>query len=203
MAGKVHPNGLGINLKPKKEKELVKWFLACLLFGKVKFIKSDKKLEQMKSLVVFYSMTGTTKKVAETIRKILKCDSEEILDMRPRKGVLGYLRSGKEAMLKNLCKIKEAKKNPALYDLTIIGTPVWSFNVSSPVRAYLHHNKEKFSRVAFFCTMGGSGGKNAFAEMEKICGKGPVALLELRAREVANNKLMAKVKAFASEIINS
>ena len=32
--GKIYSKDLGINLKSKKEKELFKWFLACVLFGK-------------------------------------------------------------------------------------------------------------------------------------------------------------------------
>lgn len=31
---KIHSTDLGINLKSKKESEIFKWFLACLLFGK-------------------------------------------------------------------------------------------------------------------------------------------------------------------------
>ena len=34
MAGKIYSTELGINLKSKSEKELFKWFLACLLFGR-------------------------------------------------------------------------------------------------------------------------------------------------------------------------
>lgn len=34
MKNKIDPGDLEINLKSKKEKELFKWFLACLLFGK-------------------------------------------------------------------------------------------------------------------------------------------------------------------------
>ena len=55
----------------------------------------------MKTLVVFYSRTGTTKKVGENIAKILKCDSEEIFDTKDRMGVVGYMQAGKDAMFKN------------------------------------------------------------------------------------------------------
>lgn len=34
MKRKIYANELGINLKSKKESQLFKWFLACLLFGK-------------------------------------------------------------------------------------------------------------------------------------------------------------------------
>jgi len=34
MAGKIYSKDLGIDIKSRKEKELFKWFLACLLFGK-------------------------------------------------------------------------------------------------------------------------------------------------------------------------
>jgi len=34
MKGKIYSKDLGIDLKSGKEKEIFKWFLACLLFGK-------------------------------------------------------------------------------------------------------------------------------------------------------------------------
>lgn len=34
MKGKIYSKDLGINLKSRREEELFKWFLACLLFGK-------------------------------------------------------------------------------------------------------------------------------------------------------------------------
>ena len=97
----------------------------------------------MKALVVFYSRTGATKKVAVEIAESLKCDIEEIIDLHNRKGAIGYLKSGMHATLKKPAKIKKSRKNPASYGTVIIGTPIWSFNVSSPVRAYLMQNKGK------------------------------------------------------------
>jgi flavodoxin len=68
----------------------------------------------VKPLVVFYSRTGTTKKVAETISNILKCDVEEVFDTKNRAGVLGWLRSGRDAGSKKPTAIEKAKKNPDL-----------------------------------------------------------------------------------------
>jgi len=113
----------------------------------------------MKILVVFYSRSGRTKKVAEVISKILKCDKEEIFDIKSREGVVGFLSAGTDANLRRLTVIKEIKNNPSLYDLVIIGTPIWSSNISTPIRTYLSLHKEDFKNVAFFCTRLGSDAK--------------------------------------------
>ncbi len=150
----------------------------------------------MKTLVAFYSRTGTTKKVADSISKLLKCDCEQILDAKSRAGPVGYLKSGREATLKKLALIKKTKKDPKKYDLVIVGTPVWAFNISSPIRTYISGNRDFFKKVAFFCSMGGSGDKNTFNEMEKLCGKKPLKTMALKTREVLDKKHISSVKEF-------
>jgi len=154
----------------------------------------------MRALVVFYSRTGTTRKVAETISGILNCDVEKIVDTKNRAGALGYLASGVDAMLKKLAVIQEPKRDPALYDVAIIGTPVWVSTMASPIRTYLSQNRERFKKVAFFCTEGGSGGKKALKAMEDLCGTKPIASLELTGREVVKGGYIQKVEDFINEI---
>ena len=77
----------------------------------------------MKALVVFYSRTGATKQVAEALAESLNCDSEELIDTKKRGGPLGFLSAGKDAKAKKLTKLKDIKRDPALYDLVILGTP--------------------------------------------------------------------------------
>ena len=162
--------------------------------------KKRKGDSKMKILVVYYSRTGTTKKVAETIASDLKCDSEEIIDTKNRSGFWGYLKSGRDAMKKRLTILEPIKKTPDSYDLVIIGTPIWAWNVSAPVRTYIVQNADKFKKVAFFCTMGGSGDVKAFKEMESISGKKPIATLGLRQADVKNDTYKEKVSKFIEEI---
>jgi len=154
----------------------------------------------MKTLVVFYSRTGTTKKVANTISKILDCNSEEIIDTKSRHGVIGYLISGKDATLRKLTQIKDIKRRPEIYDLVIIGTPVWAYNMATPIRTYITLYKERFKKVAFFCTMGGSGSEKTFKEMKSLCGKKPIGLLELKTKEVVEDKYLEKAKKFIKNL---
>lgn len=104
----------------------------------------------MKILVIHYSRTGTTKRVAEDIARNLQADIEQISTADNRMGFFGYLQCGFEATFRRLAKIDTTKNDPALFDLVVVGTPIWSFNVSSPARTFLRQNKGKIKRVAFF-----------------------------------------------------
>ena len=42
-----------------------------------------------------------------------------------------------------------------------LGTPVWFWSLSSPVRSWLEANPLRGKRFAFFCTMGGSGARRS------------------------------------------
>ncbi len=155
----------------------------------------------MKILIAYYSRTGITKKVAENLQKLLNCDIEEIIDTKDRTGPKGYLLSGRDALFKKLTKLKEVKKDPSKYDLIIIGSPVWSFHVSTPVRTYINENLKKFKKVAFFCTMGGSGDVNTFNDMKDLCKQDPLSKLTFLTKEVIDNSYEIKLKNFIKEIL--
>jgi flavodoxin len=155
----------------------------------------------MKALVVFYSRSGNTRKAAEAIAEATGCDLEEIVDKKSRSGPLGYLLAGRDALFRMLTSIRESQKDPSIYDLVIVGTPVWSFTLPPPVRAYLSRHKDELRKAAFFCTHGGSGGKGAFGEMERLCGKKPEAVLEIKENEVAGGTYVSKARGFAKKIM--
>ena len=156
----------------------------------------------MKILVTFYSRTGTTKKVGEMIAEKLNAQVEEIKDTVNRKGIKGYLISGRDAIKKKLTKLEPVTQNPANFDLVVVGTPVWGGNMSVPVRTYLTENKDRFKNVAFFCTMGGSKEGKVFSEMEEVIEKGSRTTLALRTREVVKEEFLEKVEKFVVEINN-
>lgn len=153
----------------------------------------------MKILVVYYSRTKTTAKIAKELSRELKCDIEEIHDRKNRQGILRWFIAGRDGMSKRTTIIEKTVKNPADYDLVIIGTPIW-VNTTPAIRTYLKDNVNKFKKVAFFCTMGGSSGKNAFEEMVQITGKKPVAVMGLRASDVQKGDYCQVFQKFISEI---
>ncbi len=152
------------------------------------------------ALVVFYSRTGCTKLVAETLAKALGADVERLVDTRGRAGLLGYLRSGFDGSLGRLTELKPLSRDPAAYRLVVVGTPVWNGSVSSPVRTFLAQSKAMLRQVAFFCTYRGSGNERTFRQMAGVCGKAPVATMAVRDSEVGDAMLHARIRGFLGRL---
>lgn len=150
-------------------------------------------------LVIDYSRSGNTHKVAQAIAGACGADLEQIRDAKPRRGLWGWIRSGREAMRAIPGEIRQPRCDPATYDLVVLGSPVWAGHVSSPMRAYLSQVPGKLDCVALFVTEGGSGGPKALAEMTSLAGKQPVATLELRARELSSD-VHSRVRTFVERI---
>jgi len=150
----------------------------------------------MKTLVIYFSRTGHTQKIAEAIAAKYGSDIERIKEVNDRFGVSRYLAAGRDAMFKRHASLQPTHKNPAQYDLTILGTPIWAWNLTPPMRAYIAGHKSKLNQVAFFCTEGGAGGKRAFRQMADLIGKQPVASLEVTESDLKTGADKEKLITF-------
>ena len=154
----------------------------------------------MDALVVYYSRTGNTRRLAETIARAREAVTEELIDEQDRTGVKGYFGAGTDAMFKREAAIGEPAKNPREYDLVIVGTPVWAFNMTPAVRTFLTRYGSDIKSIAFFCTVGGTGVKRTFQEMESLYGSAPLARVSANDRQMKNNKLEDLVDPFVADL---
>lgn len=152
-------------------------------------------------LVVSYSRTGNTDRIAEAIAQACGADRDRIVETVDRRGGLGgYLRSAREAWRRKAATLRAPGKDPGAYDLVILGTPVWVGSVCSPMRAYLAAHAAKLGRVAFFCTLGGAGADKTLAEMGRLCGKTPVATLAVTETDLRSGAYRQKLDAFTTSL---
>jgi flavodoxin len=153
----------------------------------------------VKYLVVYYSRTGTTKNVAQTICSHLQADCEELIDTTKRTGMLGYLRARRDAGAKALTTLHEPQYTPHDYDVVILGTPVWRNTVSTPVRTYISRYKAQFKYVAFFTTQT-SEKRDVLQELRELCDQIPLALLCLRVDAVKQNAFQDELTSFLDAV---
>lgn len=148
-------------------------------------------------LVVYYSRSGNTQTIARQLARACKADLEPIVDANPRNQIAGYMRSAYEAALHKPGAIQRAKNDPGKYDLVIIGTPVWCWNMASPVRTYLLRHRRQLRRVAYFCTYGSSGQEKVLGDMVQLCGRPALGTLALRDNDIATTRHRDALTRFA------
>lgn len=154
----------------------------------------------MKTLIVYYSRTGITKRIAEEISQSIECDVEEIVDKENRSGIIGYIKSGYETARNKLPEIEDPKHDLSNYELVIIGTPVWAGKMAVPVKAYIEQNINKIPNLACFCTCGSSGIDGTLNGIAETANVTPLASFGLKSSEIKSGSYSSVIEKFVQDI---
>lgn len=158
--------------------------------------------ESVKTLVVYYSRTGNTKKLGDEGAAALGADVEELKDKKNRKGPIGFLMAGLEAVKGLPTELEPLVHDPAAYDLVLVGSPVWAGCLCPPVRTFLAQQRAGLKKVAWFSTCGSEGGSSAskaFSQMTEVSGRTPEGTLALGSKAIKAEHAEALAK-FLSRI---
>ena len=114
-----------------------------------------------KLLVVYYSLTGSTRSIAEMIREKTGCDVFEIETVKNYP--VDYSECTRDAKRElqtgDLPLLKQSPPDMSSYDLILFGSPVWWYTVATPVMSFLKQADFAGKKVSVFCTHEGGIGK--------------------------------------------
>ena len=153
------------------------------------------------TLVVYYSLSGNTARVAKDLATRTHADIESLRDRDHGTGALGYLKAVVDAVRGKPAKLGPLAFSPRSYTLILIGTPVWAGRMTPAIRAYLKNFAADLKNVAFFVTSGGTDVGSIAPAMETVLGHSAVASAGFNATELADPKAYeAKLSAFAQKL---
>ncbi len=112
----------------------------------------------MKALVVYYSLTGATRRLAQVVAAELNADTAEIVTTKKlsEKSVFPLACMS----LFGSVAIEPLNVNLREYDLVVLGTPVWFGNIAAPMKAWLKRARPEHKDTAFLVVCGGNAGKS-------------------------------------------
>lgn len=154
----------------------------------------------MRALVVYYSLSGNTRAVAERAARDLGADIAEVHSARYDAAGFRFLRAAFDSWRGRLPAIEVSGGRPEGYDLVLLMAPVWVGRPAAPMRAYLTQNRGRLKRVAFLLTCGGSCPPRAFEDMATLAGREPEATLTLADREIKANAALPALASFLASI---
>ncbi|PHV70922.1 hypothetical protein CS063_07835 [Sporanaerobium hydrogeniformans] len=124
-------------------------------------------------VIVYYSKDGNVKKAAEDYAKEEVCDLIEIQDLVKRKGILGFIKSGYQAVRKLETPIAPIEKDLSQYDHVVLCMPVWAGTLATPMRTFLKQYGKQLKQVEYILMKGDA--KNPYTqvmdEMDTLLGK--------------------------------
>ena len=123
-----------------------------------------------KSLVVFYSQNGATKKVAEIFQKSRNADVFEIALATPYPSTYDSTIAavGAQRESKQWPALLNAKADIAKYDTIFLGYPIMFGSFAPPIYSFLDSNDLSGKVVVPFCTYGSGGRKASAAELKAL-----------------------------------
>lgn len=122
-------------------------------------------MENVKRLVVFYSLSGNTRFIAEEIQKQENADLLE-LKLDKEVGFLKFLRLIGRAMSGKKPQLKPYNIDVNKYDVIYIGTPIWASHNAPAINTFLTTNTIKNKKIAIFCCHAGRGNGRAFRNIK-------------------------------------
>ena len=124
-----------------------------------------------KSLVLFFSWSGNTRRIAHFIGETLSADVRELQLETPYPSDYGaVLKQAKQEIQERRYPIlRPLSMEWANYGTIFLGTPNWFSTMAPPVASFLRETMPTEKVIVPFCTHGGGGAGNIAHDMKEYC----------------------------------
>lgn len=124
----------------------------------------------MNALILYYSYSGNTRKIAKAIQKLTSADIAEIKTIAPYPTnydacVKQAEQEAKNGFEPNLQALSVRLED---YDTIYLGTPIWWYTFAPPLRTFINNSDWKGKTVYPFATHGGGIG-STFKDFMASC----------------------------------
>ena len=124
----------------------------------------------MNKLILYFSYTGNTRKIANKLKEKLNCDILEIKTVVPYSEDYDTVVNDEQnsEASNHLPEIQDIAIDLSKYDEIILGTPVWWYRPVPAIRTFLTQNDLSGKKIKPFATNAGWLGRT-FKEIKKLC----------------------------------
>ena len=150
-----------------------------------------------KVLVVVYSWTGTSRRVAELLASSQQWTLAEIHDANSGRG---NFRCILDSLLQRQPAIRYEGPDPRDFDAVVLVSPIWAGRLSGPMRSFVAQRKASLRDVAVVSVMGNRGAPGALAEVTRLIGRSPLLSAAFTTREIEEGSCTGRLQAFGQAV---
>lgn len=156
----------------------------------------------MATQIIYYSLTGNTKRVCSAIAGTLGCSTDAIIaPFAGKPGILKMIKLGFYALTGRKTGITAPPVQAQRDDLMILGAQVWAGCLSAPMQDFLNAGPPLPERIALVLTSGDPKYPtqviDSFAQMT---GRAPIATLHISETDVKAGAFDCKLAEFCARL---
>lgn len=123
------------------------------------------------TLIVYYSHSGNTRKLANLIAQQIDADCLEIIPEKPYPNdYTSVVNQAKQEISRNFRPaLKNAQINLNKYTTIFIGSPNWWSSIAPPIATFIDINDLSAKKIIPFCTHGGGGFGHIPQDIKRLC----------------------------------
>lgn len=156
-----------------------------------------------KILVVAYSYTGTSLRLAQWLCGLRGWALGHIDEVAPRHGAAGTLSCVVDSLLRRRPEIEYVGPPPGDFDTVVLVSPIWAYRLAGPMRSFVARYEQQLPDIAVISVMGGKGAPNAVAEIGALAGRSPLLSTAFTQREVEDGRCAPRLQAFADALLKA
>ena len=151
-------------------------------------------------LVVFYSYTGTGRRLARLLAAQQQWPIGEVRELRPRSGKEGNWRCVFDSLFRRRPAIRY--EGPALrnFDVIVLIAPIWVRRLAGPMRSFVAELRTALPEVAVLSVMGSVGAPAAATEIARWTKETPLLAAAFTSREVDDGSCAGRLQAFGDAL---
>jgi hypothetical protein len=156
------------------------------------------------TVVLYVTRDGHSRALALDLGARLKAEVLEIGDLVKRRGLLGWIRSGRQASMLAATPIKEPAFDLASVRTVVLVQPVWASAICPPIRTWLNSNAGKLvgKRIALLASAYGTPAAVLRSKYEAEFGPslGALAACAVALQKEGVEAGRRRIEAFAAEL---
>ncbi|WOB07398.1 flavodoxin [Piscinibacter gummiphilus] len=156
-----------------------------------------------KVLVVTYSNTGTSLRLARRLCALKGWPLGEVDDAAPRHGVAGAWRCVLDSLLRRTPGIDYAGALPSEFDTVVLVAPIWLYRLAGPMRSFVTRYRSELHDVAVISVTEQPGPHDAPDEITRITGRAPLLHTDFTGQDADDGRCGLRLLAFAHALVEA
>ena len=149
--------------------------------------------------VIYYSRSGKTRLIAETVARQLECDLLEVVDLKDRSGPMGFIGGIIDVRLRPDTDITPSEFDFGAANLLVVCTPIWGMTFPPAIHTFFNNADLEGKKVVLIANFGGRMRDATFYDYGERIYEAGGRLID-QHKIIAGRKTLGRIQRDAADI---